>query len=357
MVNFPASGSFSLIGATNPAPIEIAPGWFLTLSGTGNVTVKQVPLNDSVGLVNPTNAPYALEIITSGWTNQPILSQRFFQNGMNWAGKYIASSFTALAQGTTPTVTSRLVASNGAPIAVLENVTLTNVFTEYPAFVLLPATSNPNLPPMAYIDYQLLLPTTGDVFVTSFQIVASDNAENVPYEQDSINRQQDYLSHYYKPKLAYMPIPSYLVGWDFPLNPTQALGPTVPLQALGANTSFYAWDQTIVYQSITNGVSVSRAANGGLTLTSNAAGQVALIQYLEQTVARKILSDRASVHMSLSGVLGAGTITGNVTLWATTGAAPILPLSLISTDGSQWRSCDYRSWLGSGAESLAKYAI
>jgi len=62
-----------------------------------------------------------------------------------------------------------------------------------------------------------------------------------------VPRQIDHLFHYYKPLLAYKPIPSALIGWDFPTNPAQ-FGVTGSTGAIGANKSAYAWDQTILFQ-------------------------------------------------------------------------------------------------------------
>lgn len=288
-----------VLTATNPAPIEIAPGWFLELQGNGTVTLQQIPLNSA--LTNPTNAPYALRILLTGsWTGTPVLRQRFQQNGMLWANKYVSTSITARMDGTLQSLTARLDASNGAPLAILMNTsTLTNAFVQYQGNALLPATTNTDLPPNAYIDYKILLPTNVDLYISSIQVTSSAVAGNFAYEQDTIDRQIDHTFHYFKPQLEYKPTSSYLTGWNFPLNPAQ-FAPAGAV-ATGANGSFYAWDQTVVFQSVDNGVLVSRNANGGLTLTSNnAAGvQMAIIQYLDQTEARDILSGRTSVKIKL----------------------------------------------------------
>jgi hypothetical protein len=328
LVNFSLPLLFTTAGTT-----EIAPGWFLTLTGSGLMTVTRIPLNTT--FPNPTNAPYALSFNSSGWSNPPVLSQRFYQNGMNWQNKTVATSITARIDNASQNILVRLTASNGNNIAVLINAPLTNTFTEFQGNDLIPTFANLNLPPNAYIDYQIILPQNGVSYVTSVQVTESATVGNVEYIQDTINRQLDYTFHYYMPKLEYKPIPSWLVGWDFPLNPAQILGSTVATQALGANTGFYAWDQTIVYQDVTSAVSVSRATNGGITLTSNGVGQVALIQYLDQARARKILSDRISVNINGSTTSAAGSLAGNVTLWATTDAnAPSLPTTFITTIGA-----------------------
>lgn len=311
-----------LTAVTNPAPVEIAPGWELVLTGTGSVTVTQVPLNNA--LTNPTNAPYAIEINTSGWTSQPYLRQRFQQNGMNWANKYISSSVTARISGSSQIIQSFLVASDGATLQLLDTITLTSSFVQYQNNVLMPAATNANLPPNAYIDYRLMLPTTGDVFLTSFQVIASDSGVDIPYQQDTVDRQLDHLAHYYKPQLAYKPIPSYLIGWDFPLNPAQFFGDSVPVQAVGAGKSYYAWDQTIIFQSVNNMLTVSRnAITKGMDITIQQAGQFAIVQYIEEAQARELLEGDMSVYINGFTDIALG-LNATVTLWATAVALPDL---------------------------------
>lgn len=320
--------SFTLTGVANPAPIEVAPDWFLNLAGNGTAVVSRLALNDA--LANPTNAPYALRItLTGAWTGVPYLSQRLQQNGMLWANKYVSTSLTARIENTPQSISINLYASNGQPLAVLLNAALTNTFEEYMGHNLLPNTLNPDVPPDAYIEYRLLLPTNGDVYVTSFQLIASNSDVNVTYQQDTIDRQIDHLFHYYNPQLQYKPIPSYLIGWDFPLNPAQLGAVQGPVDS-GANTAAYVWDQTIIFQTANNAFATIRDANGSLKITSAAMSQIALVQYLEQAQARKILNDRASVHLSLYGNVVGGA-SGNVTLWATTDTnLPTLPTCFFS---------------------------
>ena len=310
IVNF--ESPLVLTGLSNPDPIEIAPGWELVLTGNGSVTLEQVPLNNAIA--NPTNAPYALRIQTTGWTNPPYLRQRFSQNGMNWAHKYIASSFTARIAGGSQIVQSTLYASDGAPIALLSTNALSNSFTQYEGFSLLPASTNADIPPDAWIEYRLSLPTAADVYITSFQLVASDDANSIPYQQDTIERQVDHLFHYYKPQLEYKPIPSYLIGWDFPLNPAQWLTETVAIQAVGANKSYYAWDQTILFQTANNGISVARSLTDGISITAAQIGQIAMIQYLGQAQAKELLSGRMCVYAE-----GSSTVDLDLTIsiWVT----------------------------------------
>src|SRR6478736_4050174 len=101
------------------------------------------------------------------------------------------------------------------------------------------------------------------------------------------------MFNYYKAGLDFKPIPSYLVGWDFPLNPAQFLGSNVP--ASGAAGSKYVWDQTIMFQSEASGINVNRSPSGTLLLQAAAVdSKVAIIQYLSQTEAREILTNPLS---------------------------------------------------------------
>jgi hypothetical protein len=327
------SSPYTLTAVTNPAPIDVAPGWQLVLVGTGNVTLTQTPLNSV--LANPTNAPYALEInLSGGWTTS-YLRQQFQQNGMLWANKWVSSSITARINGASQMITERLVDSQGQILAILATPLLTNAFVEYTGFALLPATVNVNVPPNAYIEFRIALPPVSDIFITSVQLVASNTAAPFAYEQETVDRQIDHTFHYYLPQLEYKPIPSYLVGWDFALNPAQ-FGVNVGPVATGNNASFYAWDQTIVFQSVTNGVTVNSAASGGIELTAAAATQVAIIQYLDAIQAREILSGQSSV--AISGYSSAVAQTATVSLWATNTAnlpsvAPGTWQSLVATLG------------------------
>jgi len=228
----------------------------------------------------------------------------------------VSTSFTAQVGGTPVIIMARLYASNGAPLAILKTATLSNTFQEFQGFSALPASTNPNTPPAAWLDYELVLPSAGDIYITSVQVIVSDAMEDVPYQQDTIDRQLDHLAHYYDPQLAYKPIPSYLAGWDFAKNPAQLLGDVVPSGAgYGANKSFYVWDQTIAFQSVNNGVGVTRSTNGGgIQLVASLTGQFAILQYLEAAQVRDLLQGDMSVF--ISGLTNnANGYIGNISLW------------------------------------------
>ncbi|CAB4151430.1 Phage tail collar domain containing protein [uncultured Caudovirales phage] len=183
------------ISATDPDPIEIGPGWFLELAGTGTATITQVPLTSTN--TNPSNAPYALQLTLTGWdTDGVFLRQRFQQNGMLWADKIVSSTLTARVQGVAISVTASLIDSNGTTLAQVLNVpSINGSFNEFTGYGELPATSNPDTPPAAYIDYKLALPSNVDIYLSSIQLVVQELPIEPSFEQDSIDRQIDHTYH------------------------------------------------------------------------------------------------------------------------------------------------------------------
>lgn len=180
------------ITGTDPDPIELAPGWTLLLAGTGSVTITQVPLNSSN--INPSNAPYALQLTMSGWTADSVkLRQRFEQNGMLWADKIVSTTVTARLNGSPQSITATLVDSNNAVLGTVLALTPVNeAWNEFTGYSQLPETTNPDTPPAAYIDYILDLPSNIDIYLTSFQLVVQELPLEPSFEQDSINRQIDH---------------------------------------------------------------------------------------------------------------------------------------------------------------------
>ena len=287
---------FSLTSVTDPDPIEVAPGWFLNLTGTGSVTLERVALTST--LSNPTNAPYALRITLSGtWTGTPYLSQRFNENGMLWStftqSRYVASSVTARIQGAPQNISAQLYDSMGTPLTtVLASTVVTDTFNEYTDHGLMPATTNTDTPPNAWIVYRLFIPTSVDIYLSSFQLLTSNTANNFQYIQDSIERQQDYTFHYYRDSLLRQQKECVLTGWDFGLNPWQAY----PVAATNLASFGYTADQTIVIQqayvagAVGNNISTARASvanNYGFQVASvTANNQFAIIQYIDTATIR-----------------------------------------------------------------------
>lgn len=182
----------TVISGTDPDPILVAPGWELLLSGTGTATIEQVPLNNSN--INPANSPYALRLTLDDWTaDTVVLRQRFRQNGMLWANKIVSCAISAFLTGAPQFISATLVDSNDSVLGtVLPSSAVNESWTEYTGYAQLMDTTNPDLPPSAYVDYLVHLPSNIDIYLTSFQLVVQDLPIQPSFEQDSIDRQIDH---------------------------------------------------------------------------------------------------------------------------------------------------------------------
>jgi hypothetical protein len=324
LINFTSPFTFS---GTDPSPIQIGPGWYLEVAGTGSVTLTQVPLTSSTP--TPSNAPYALEIELSGWNDGSVfLRQRFSQNGVLWANQIVSTALTARIEGSNVSISAKFVNSMGDPIAtVLNPVTVDNSFNEYIDYATFPASTDTDTPPNTYIDYKIALPSNVDIYITSIQVIVEDMPIKPPYEQDSIERQIDHTFHYFQPQINFKPISSLLVGWDFPLNPAQPLGPSVTMNT----TSAYIWDQTIGQSVVGNIAVVRNAVTGGFqATTANATEAFYVMQYLSGSQAKKILGTSLSVNINAFRTQAGGAVTARVYLYRGSSSAvfPTLPLTV-----------------------------
>jgi hypothetical protein len=325
------SSPLNLGSVTSPADINIAPGWFLRLTGTGTATITQLPLTSTQ--VTPTNAPYALEINTSGFSpGSVILYQRFQQNGVLWAGTNVSTSITARINDLPQNISAQLVDSSGATIAQLLPPTAINGnYNEFKGFATLAASANTNTPPAAYVDYQILLPSSGDVSLTSIQVVQSELPTVFPYSEDTVNRQIDHTFNYYYNSIIMQPKDSILTAWNFSLNPFQFNA--TALTATTAKCQYIA-DQTIISTKgalgcVKTGIG-SNANRDCLEIQAvSATNQFALIQYLDPTTVMPYWS------YVLSSLARARIVTSNGTnvgikmrlIWSTS-----LPATLSGTE-------------------------
>lgn len=330
LVNF--IGTYTLSG-TDPDPIEIGPGWFLELTGTGTVTINQVALNDNNK--NPSNAPYALQITLTGWGLDGVyLRQRFEQNGMLWANKFVSSTLTAKLNGVNQPIKAVLVDSNDTILGQVLTVPVVNQdWNEFTGHDELTATTNPDTPPAAYIDYRLVFPQNVDIYVTSIQLVVQENELEPDFEQDSINRQVDHTFNYYKNQIEFKPIPSILTAWDFTVNPFQ-----FGVSGNVTTTPSYICDQTIMACN-TGTVAFARVAESdSLILTTSAPNQsVLLLQYLNGGQALECLLANLSAYVNAYQLNHAG-VTCKVYLYFTnsSGSIPALPtiIGSLANDGT-----------------------
>lgn len=331
-----------LDGPTNPATpnpqiifttagvYEIAPGWSLVLVGTGSCTITQVITNGAQNIPNSPVPPYYLEFVTSGWTSV-ILEQTLLGNGAIWYNNYVAANILVKSNDSIAHLISVSYVPNtpGAPVPIISAAQMSiGTFENIQGVAQLfppgnPVSINTTANNLAYVNIQITLPSSGTVDLSNIQLFGIQNTDQITVPvfgvqpEETIERQFDHLAHYFIPKVAFKPIPSWLVGWDFPLNPTQVYGSTVAGTAIGANKSKYVWDQTIIFQSTNSSVSVQRGDAKGIQLIPTLTTKMALIQYLQAPEANIMLANNLSVYM-LARCNTATTTRGTISLWYTT---------------------------------------
>lgn len=278
---------FALINFNSPLVItvagtySIAPGWDLVLGGAGNATITLLPINSVI----PTNAPYVLELNLSGWTTQ-YLVQKFLQDGMLWAGKFVTTSITARINGISKPLIGTLNDQSGNLISTLYNIPLVSTYFSYNrnTAAALPASTNVSVPPNASVEYRITLPDNSDVSLTSIQILATDTAVSLTYEQDTTARQIDHTFHNYKESILTQEKESILTGWDFPLNPWQFRATT---STNVAGNGEYTADQTIVLTEEADSVTTSRGTTLPIgtfqvaSIIGQPQGKIAIVQYID----------------------------------------------------------------------------
>lgn len=338
------SGISIPFSGTAPVSYLIAPGWNInfTPNGSGTLLITLLPQQGSYDI--PTNPPYVLYVQPNASISAISLVQTFVADPAVWTaqngeiGGYLAGGLL-LANSYAATMTYQPIPATTTPLNGTQILSVNNAsggYKYYTGTVQLPVSTNPNTPVNGGASSLVISwnPAVG-IQLSSIQLLPLQyNTQIVPYLEDSVNRQLDHTFNFYRSLLAQKPISSYLIGWDFPLNPASIYGDasstsmtgTGNTYVAGTNVSYYIWDQTIIYQSATNSLNFARASDGSLKITAIANTQFALIQYLPQKEARDILANpEFSLNIEAATNQSAG-IAGNFSVYTTslTGAG-VLP--------------------------------
>lgn len=316
--------------------VNLAPDWDLIVScaGVGTVTVSQTT---PTGSLNTLTNPGTLLNINSAGLSRLRLRQRIYGSPNLWGSGFLAGTFVAKTfAGVSSTLTLYYSQSNGTVIdqaivaAVLPG---SGAYAAYPGNIDIPVSDSSQDFPDAYIDIEFDIPLSTQIEITSVMVTYTGeaNANAIVYEQESQNRQIDHLFHYYKPQLEFKPIPSLLTGWDFPLNPAQAKGPTVTIPtsaSVPTAANCYAWDQTISNSLVGSIAVVRNSVTGGFqATTANNLEAFYMIQYLSGAEVKEILGNRLAVNVNAFRTQAGGTVTCKVYLYSGRAAAtfPALP--------------------------------
>jgi len=320
---------YTVTGTDTDTPI--APDWSVITTGSGTVTVSQALLTQTNIASDPA---YALEINSASITRIRLRQKLSYSPRLLWE-KYASAYLSVKSFGAAvPFTMSYVPETVGTQIDFFtESSTADGEFKDISATKQITGTGNSDTPGTGYVDIDIEFPVAAHVQITSVQVVSVSNVDTIaPYGQESTARQADHLFHYWQPWLNYKPIPSYLVGWDFPLNPAQfatSANRAVAANAAIANTCYYAWDQTIIYQTVASSMTVANGDNLSMKLTCAIAGQFALIQYLgtEKTLSMALNDLAVNIRLAVST-----TKTFTVSLYYTTNSAvPVVPLALFSS--------------------------
>jgi hypothetical protein len=320
----------SWVGPINNSYL-IAPDWSLNVTAiaSGSVTIVR---NAIAGLSNfPGNPPYTMTFTPSVGVSALSLTQTLFGNpgiwsqntGVDGSGYVAGSIFVGAGSGSVSL--NYQTSPVGVPEIIIPTIAMdVNNKVVNSTVLIFPSINTATPADGGVTNINVILDAVTPTTISSIQVMGLPaNIPNIQYEQQPVNRQRDFLFHYYGPKLAYKPIPSYLIGWDFALNPAQFGGYTVPPKALGANSSYYAWDQTIIYQTVSNSVSVTNGNSGGLQLTATANTQFAIVQYLDAPTALAIANNQF-LSVNIAGTAMGAPLNGTVSLWVTQNPLPLL---------------------------------
>jgi hypothetical protein len=333
LINFVSPLTVTIGATPTTTTIPIAPDWSLVVVNTGasSVTVTQTAIVGSLKL--PYNPPFTLDI-TYGANLSSVQLIQTLNNNPDWAAPSVTgvmgylSGSILISNGTS--VTMQYKPSNGnATQQILAAANATGSFVQYPATVQLAAANNPDNGTTGFDQIIINLLSATSRISNVQAIPLTSNISNVQYDQTPVNRQIDHLFNYYNSLLQFKPIPSYLVGWDFPLAPFQPLGTAGGPYATGNNSSVYINDTTIVFQSLTSGFTWAQDTSiGGLTLTAAANNvQLAMIQYLPAYTSRDLVFQKICSMVEANTNITAG-IPICVSIWATANGS--LPSTVVS---------------------------
>lgn len=275
-----ANHVFSFNAASNQI-VEIAPDWSIIVSSVAAATVTVSQLKPT-GTTNIITNPGTLLNINSSGVSFLRLRQRIIGSPNLWGSGFLSGTFVAKTYGgTSTTLTMYYSQSNGTVVdQIISSATLpaSGNYAAYPGVVEIPLSTSPGTNPSAYVDIYFDLPLSTQIDITSVMLASTGqvNVDNIIYDQESNPRQIDHLFHYYKPWIFFKEIPSFLTGWDFPLNPAQ-FGENKTV----TTTPSYVWDQTIMASAV-GSVAVTRVGTSGALRATTTSGNEAfyMLQYL-----------------------------------------------------------------------------
>jgi len=331
-----AGGNSYTYTTTGTQNFPVAPSWNLQSISTGSqtITVQQVALSS----MTPNDAAYALQISWSTGVTSLQLQQVLTASPRLLAGFYASATIDCQCPNNETVAISldyeQLTTSIITPF-VTGSTPTGGAWGTITGTALIPLPASGTAPASVEFIINIIGLTPGSsVLIANTQMVEVANASIIAgYIQQSTQQELNGLMWYYEPQLAYKPIPSYAVGWNFPFNPCQQYGFTGNSHFPDPALAQYYIDQTIIYQTTASSISYTLAQNGtsppvGFNISNVTGCTYALIQYLDTAEAVELLNQRNSVKLRgyVTDSLTPGqSMIGTVNLYYSTNTNPTVP--------------------------------
>lgn len=310
------------INVTSGGSVELAPGWSLSYAGSGSLKLSQKELTNA-NSDEVTNPSYALQIESDAGVAPIKLTQRLSYSPRVFENNYLSVAVLAkCSNNQSVPVTIDYITSTGNSVRVLSNQTLdTSKFSllsgvaNAPVFI---DVTNTDPPETGYVDMVMTVQSGVTMQFTSLFGCTVQNASSLVSNVQETNAQQTNAEFwYYKPQLEYKPIPSYTLGWNWPINPCQELGTTVAAVSNAPGLSRYVADETIIFQNVDSSIACS-FGNAGMGITPAADTSFAIIKYFSGAEVANILSTPLCVQLKAGGATANPTdLIANVNIYYT----------------------------------------
>lgn len=323
---------------------SLGPNWDFVISGTGSVIVDRVPISGNDNVI--TNPPYALDITVQTGVTSCLLRQRLSVNSGVWSSTEFHNTFlsgTIIVRnegvGSSSIEMFYKDSSGNAPARIIDasfGPSYVQIKGGTPSA--LPLSTNTMEGINGFVDIYLSIPQGSHIRISSVQVIPTffdAGPDFLDYQENSSNREQALMGDYFIPQLEEKRIPSFLVGWDFPLNPMQTIGQS---GSISTSTS-YICDQTIAKRGTTGNVTFQRnGVTQGLNfITFGSDDSFHIMQYLDGKQAKKILGAPLSAKIS-AFKFGGDDVTMRVYMFRAPSTAPFptLPTSIgnLNVDGT-----------------------
>lgn len=303
-INFPQSGSTTLSVTGTDTVTSVAPDWDIITTGTGTLELERL---EPVAVNVPTNPPYSLRInASSGFGSSIILRQRLANTPSIMRNGYASGTMTvAVISGGSTFVKMEYVPSTGTSTEIIPSTSVTTDGAYHSIIGTAAIPDQVNDPASTgYVDINITLPTSRNLAITSLQVVGVLDTTDVPFDEQTVERQKSQLFGYYEEATVRQAKDDILVGWNFGLNPWQFRTPT--LSNLSNNA--YTADQTVVIQqafvdsATANNIAVGRAAfadNYAFQVEAvTATNKFMMLQYIDPKTVRPYWGKTMSVRLT-----------------------------------------------------------